>query len=470
VQAPAVSPVNFPSVVTGTAPTKQAPLEVGDYIVYAGTRAVDAQGKYISVHTISANLGIYTTPGTDPAYMTQEVTIVGVGTTNGFAGPAEGREIFKVVGFTTDVARPVDTGKLLTDPCNGSEAFIRITTQFPNGSTLDPTGAAAVNVPFGRFRTTFLKGTALATPMRPAPKEIQTQIVGANPGGTLTANGLLHGQYTAPASEYVFAENLGFGGLPIVPNNFEDFPFLSLGHGPWDLYEPYGTLSFASSPIQGQLNPWPGSPTPPSVSCAGGGTAPPVIVADNLTVATGSAVTINATASFTVTPGATPLTFSWEQLTGPLVLPVGSPVASSSTLSFTAPNTATVLTFRLTVTDRFEKSSTKDITVTVNPNGTVDTLIFAAAPTYRTKDGSWNVSVNGGTGSNTNAIVSIEATNNSGLVLLPKQAMAHQIGTLNWTYTNKTVVTPTPTIGNLNVKITSSLGGSIPAPVSVRIN
>jgi hypothetical protein len=465
-------PAGFPATMVGTDPRQQAPLEVGDYVVYAGTRAVDAVGPYVSAHTVTANLGIYTTPGLDPAYMVQEVSIVGVGTTNGFAGPAEGRELFKIVGFTTDVGRPVDTGKLVTDPCDGTEAFNRITTQYPNGSTLNT--AAAGTVPWGRFRTTFLKGAGLATPMRPAVKEIQTQIQGSNPTNTTSANGLIYGQYTAPVSEYIFAENLGFGGLPIVPNNFEDFTFLALGHGPWDLYDPYGTLFTPATlrPIQGQLSPWPGSPAPAAVNCAGGGSAPPVIVVSDLSVASQTAVTINASASYSLAPGAV-LNYSWLQLTGPLEVPVDVAAPSSSTLSFTAPTVtaapAKVLTFELTVTDiAHAKSSVKVVKVTVNPSAAVDTLTFAATPTYRTKDGSWGVLL---TGTNSAAVVSIEASNSAGTVVLTKQAMAHTVGTFAWSFNNKLVVSPL--IGNpppLTIKITSDQGGSLLGSVAVRTN
>jgi hypothetical protein len=84
-------------------------------------------------------------------------------------------------------------------------------------------------------------------------------------------------------SEYIFPENLGFGAIPIVPNNFENLQFLSLGHGPWDLYDPYGLIfgNLNPAPLQGQLAPWPGSPAPATASCANGGAASPVIqVAD----------------------------------------------------------------------------------------------------------------------------------------------------------------------------------------------
>ena len=488
-------PAGFPATVGGTDPRQQAPLEVGDYIIYAGTQAVDNNGPngskstYVSAHTITANLGIYTTPGTDPAYVTQEVSIVGVGVTNGNAAPAEGRELFKIVGFTTDVARPIDTGMVQVDPCDGTEGFRNITTQFANGSALDPTGKALANVPLGRFRTTFLKGTALATPMRPAAKEIRVQIQGSL--DPVVANGLTSGQYQAPVSEYIFAENLGFGGLPIVPNNLEDFPFLSLGHGPWDLFDPYlGTSKdvnavhqVGNSPIQGQLAPWPGAPTPPAVSCSLGAdgkplSAPPIIVAPDQIVASQAAVSLNATASTQGTPStpAHTLSYSWTQNGLPNVMPVGTPIVNTSTLNFTAPTVnpgaaPVILSFNLTVTDDVTaRVSNKTVTVTVTPAASLDTLQIPVAPTYRTKDGSWGLTVNCIANCNTAGTVTFVAKNTAGTIVQTSTTMTHVVGSTQWTYTGRNVITPTPTVGNLNVTATSSKGGTISAAVAVRIN
>ncbi len=465
-------PANFPPIIGGTDPRQQAPLEIGDHIVYAGTLATDANGSYISAHTITANLGIYTTPGTDPAYVTQEVTIVGVGTASAVAAPAEGRELFKVVGFSTDVARPIDVGKVQTDPCNGAEGFARITTEYPNGSSLDPTGQALLNSPLGRFRNQIVKASTLGISMVPASKEIRTQIQGSSQ--VTAANGLTTGQYSAPVSEFVFAENLGFGGLPIVPNNFEDFIFLSLGNGTVDLYNPYsGTaagLNFSVSPIQGQLAPWPGSAAPASVSCTAGQTAPPVIVVSDVTTAPLSAVTLNATASYSPS-GATLKTFSWTQTAGPNVMPVATQAVNSSTFNFTAPkNTGTTpiaLTFQLTVFDSNGKFSTKTVNVTVNPGNAVDIVTIPATPTYRTKDGSWNVTANS---TNAAATLSIEAYNSNGVVVLSKTTMTHVNGTTTYTYGAKKVIASNLMPGNiLNIRITSSKGGSAgPIAVAVR--
>lgn len=486
-------PAGMPPAMGGTNPMFQAPLEIGDYINWAGTRAVDVNGSFISAHTITANLGIYTTPDTDPAYTTQEVTIVGVGVSNGFVAPAEGRELFKVVGFTTDVYRGVDTGKVIVDPCNGDEGFQRIVSNFPNGSAQDAN--ALLNVPLGRFRSQFLKGTNLAVPMRPATKEIRVEIQGASK--VVAANGLTSGQYQAPVSEYIFAENLGFGGLPVVPNNLEDFAFLALGHGPYDLYDPYGTVfnGLNPSPIQGQLAPWPGTPIPASVNCAAGLPAPPIINVANLTVGSGTTGTLNATATTAGNPNATLTGFSWTlgaggipagvTLTAPgggALFPNGAQPVVGSTLSFVATLAnglpAQTINFDLTVTQNtvinganVPQSSTKTVTVTVNPALATDSLQVPVTPTFRNKDGSWNVTINCVARCDTNATIKFNAlVNGTTTKAYPNDfTMSHTPGSTTWTYVGKNVITPAP--ASLSLFANSSAGGSVSnIAVSVRIN
>ena len=58
-------------------PRVQAPMEVGDYVNTAGSVESDANGTYISAHTVVNNTAIFTTPGTDPAYVMTEVALIG---------------------------------------------------------------------------------------------------------------------------------------------------------------------------------------------------------------------------------------------------------------------------------------------------------------------------------------------------------------------------------------------------------
>ncbi|HEV7852470.1 MAG TPA: hypothetical protein VGP27_14130, partial [Mycobacterium sp.] len=77
-----------PGTAGGPDPTQQAPFEVGDYIQYSGTLVNGANGAYVSAHTIEANVGIYTQPGTQPSYMA--IGEFGVGTADPNATAANG--------------------------------------------------------------------------------------------------------------------------------------------------------------------------------------------------------------------------------------------------------------------------------------------------------------------------------------------------------------------------------------------
>ena len=73
--------MNDPALVGNPLPDAriQAPFEVGDYVTYAGTMINDAAGSYVSAHTVTNNTAIYTWPGTNPAYVSTDVTLIGTG-------------------------------------------------------------------------------------------------------------------------------------------------------------------------------------------------------------------------------------------------------------------------------------------------------------------------------------------------------------------------------------------------------
>ena len=85
-----------------TDPTQQAPLQIGDNINFLGTLKADAQGAYISAHTIEANLGIYTQPGSKPSYVFVEMVLAGTAALPVAGLNQEATERVKFVGFTTD--------------------------------------------------------------------------------------------------------------------------------------------------------------------------------------------------------------------------------------------------------------------------------------------------------------------------------------------------------------------------------
>ncbi|KAJ7065480.1 hypothetical protein C8F01DRAFT_982165 [Mycena amicta] len=78
------NPANLPAstmpdparvVPGGLDPRIMVPLVVGDYITYSGTKV---PGGLLAVYTLEVNLGIYTAPGTKPAYITCEAAQYGI--------------------------------------------------------------------------------------------------------------------------------------------------------------------------------------------------------------------------------------------------------------------------------------------------------------------------------------------------------------------------------------------------------
>jgi hypothetical protein len=264
----------------GCDPTRQAPLMVGDYINYSGTSATGHPADppktlYISAHTINAWVGIYTAPGAPVAYINQEVSMIGTGTTttdvvpNPVGAGTIAQEVaprtIKVEGFTTDPSRPISVIALSVDSTGTTTPLLVGTV------ATDP-------APFGRFRfiitragvarklTTLPPGPPVFTVTSPV-KELRVVV----PGVVITpvANGLTAGQFDAPLSEYIFAENTFFG-QPLVPFNFHRFCYLAVGSGPLT------TAGRTAGPSVGQLTPWPENPgTPPPPTSFGTPPLPP---------------------------------------------------------------------------------------------------------------------------------------------------------------------------------------------------
>ena len=166
---------------------------------------------------------------------------------------ATSRTVF--VGFTTDPSRAIQFYALDVDPCTGAESqrdwgSVAVDQGPPNGAVM------------GRWRTRPAKDVITGPASgayQPATREMRIAFVGTDADHAAAekdfGNGLIAGQYTTPIAEYLFPENAGTGN-PIVPNNFEDMPFLAFGSGPVDGEN-------TASPVVGQLSPWPGSPVRP---------------------------------------------------------------------------------------------------------------------------------------------------------------------------------------------------------------
>ena len=235
-----------------TDPTRQAPLQVGDTIAYNGTLKADAKGFYISAHTVKANVGIYTQPNTKPAYVYVEEVLAGTAALPIGGLNQETTERVKFVGFSTDPTNLVDLYALDQDPFTGRVSERLLGTQSPMS-----------NAQLGRFRTPTNVGGLFLPPTR-MYRAISRTLCADQPTGPFTtchlegnpqagnntfANGLVAGQFSLPNFEFIFPENLTFGQA-LVPNNFQDLPFLFCGSGPLDGPD-------SNSPVVGQLDPAP---------------------------------------------------------------------------------------------------------------------------------------------------------------------------------------------------------------------
>ena len=235
---------------------KQAPVRVGDYITFSGTRARDPQvGDFLSVHTLVANVGIYTKPG-GRAYVSLEESLLGTrGPIVDCGAAAECQDRLKVEGFTTDPSRRVSV--YAVDVAQGGTPKVRLLHSTVKDQAV-----------FGRFRyTPPLTAAALFDfneNLKGAPRELMVRIDDPDPlpdGSGVpsvpkAAHGLTTGVYVAPVGEYIFPEPTGVQGGPQPALNFQCLAFLANG---WALPD-------SGLPNIPRLTPWPGAATP-TFSC-----------------------------------------------------------------------------------------------------------------------------------------------------------------------------------------------------------
>lgn len=244
----------------------QAPFEVGDFITYSGTlmRGQGPRGDdLISVHTIEANVGIFTQPGTMPSYISIGDLLVGADAPATFNGvPQEAADRLVAEASTTDIISIVDFYLMDADPVTGALSNRWITPVNMTGGV----GATGSNGTFisggittqfvgpqpGRVRIRANKATPgiLLSPTRYVRAVLRSLCDPANINGTAlplgalpgappvdclkrakAANELYSGQYFAPVFEFIFPENV-VAGDPIVANNFWALNFLVSGEGP----------------------------------------------------------------------------------------------------------------------------------------------------------------------------------------------------------------------------------------------
>jgi len=333
-------------------PYTEVPFEVGDFVTVIGTRFQDASGKaYVSATSITDNLGVYTAPNTDPAYVDIEVLLQGTAGTPAPAFPQEAARRAVVEGFSTDPLRNVDISAVDINSC-GDLSF-RLPTwvsNFPVEQGLPLIGER------GRWRFRPNGGTFL-----PPVQNVGVQVSGARID--VQNNGLVYGSYQLPNPIFEFPENL-IPGNPPPSYNFGDFPFLVSGTGPW----PTPSSVFDSQLIQvglkrnevpqpqstqmiGQLAPWPDKGiAPPAQTCnpadPNSAHAVATFTASTTPITAGTVITLSTQGSF---PLAGP--FAWAQVvnTGDPIVTINN--SGSATASFIAPAVATPLnlTFQLTV-------------------------------------------------------------------------------------------------------------------------
>lgn len=246
--------------------TAQAPFEIGDYVTFSGTLLQgDGAGPQgtdtISVHTLTANVGIYTEPGTLPVYVAIGEFGGSPGAPRNFNGvPQEAADRLVLDAFVTDVTSIADVYFVDIDPVTGAESQRWLTpgsmtggfgsiaddgSYVDGGITTQFTGPVPGRV---RIRANLAAQGILSSPsryMRVVVRQLcdPTTITGLvaridGAGGRVpclqratVANGLMSGQYMAPVSSYIFPENVVPGDAPVA-NDLWGLGFLMVGEGP----------------------------------------------------------------------------------------------------------------------------------------------------------------------------------------------------------------------------------------------
>ena len=249
-------------------PLLEMPFEVGDFVNIIGTLEMDDQGPFITATDVQAlTVGAYTWPGTDPAYVIEEVVIQGTGGVDHALFPQEAGVRTRVEGFTTDIARQIDVSAIDQD-CNGNLTFREPAwaANFP----VEP-GPPGVGVK-GRWRMRFPQGGNFL----PAVQNVGARVSGSLPGKT--KNGLTYSEYQLPSSEFIFPENQVPGSRQPM-SNFADILFLDNGMGQLpmvsDVFDSSQVqlgqqpMPFYPNQVMGQLNPFPDNTLPP-LTCVPG--------------------------------------------------------------------------------------------------------------------------------------------------------------------------------------------------------
>jgi len=368
-------------------PFTEVPFEVGDFVSLISTLELDDKGvPFMSATEVVANVGVFTFPNTDPAYVVIEVMLMGTGGTPDPAFPQEAARRTRVEGMATDPLRNIDISAVDID-CNGNLVF-RLPTwvsNFPIEQGLPLIGKK------GRWRFRPNGGTFLP-PMQNVGAQISGTVSGVN------NNGIVFNSYQLPNPEFIFPEDLVSGNMP-PRANFADLPFLVNGTGPW----PTPGSIFDSELIQlgarraevpipqpsqsvGQLNPFPDNVTP-AVGCSPN--TPPGGLANAVASFSGSTTPITAGTTVTLSSaGSTPVNgpFQWAQIVSPGDPQVTIINPTSATATFIAPVVGPAplsLGFSLTVgggNTTTPNTTTFSVPIVPPPPGTAPSVFASSAP------------------------------------------------------------------------------------------
>ncbi|KAJ7145995.1 hypothetical protein C8R44DRAFT_5120 [Mycena epipterygia] len=253
----------------GADPRIMAPLVVGDYVTFSGIKTADG---ILEIYELEGNLGLYTAPGTQPAY------VVAVAAQYAIVNPDPTLETdeTRATAMATDPSTTLNWFAIDVDPCTGAETERSL---LPN---VEPSETA----PLGR--ATFRLGKINASPV--------TREVGFRYSNGVVAGprGLIAGQYIQPIFTYVFPELVAFGD-PEPVNQFDLFPYLAQGSGLF-VYGNYLEVPPSTPTTVGQLSPWPGNSAPETISCP-----PPSISTPSTSTGTSTSTSTSSGASSTPT-------------------------------------------------------------------------------------------------------------------------------------------------------------------------
>jgi hypothetical protein len=337
---------------------QQAPFEVGDHITYSGTLVHGSGGDYLSAHTIEANVGIYTQPGTQPSYLA--IGEFGIGTADPNAVAASGvaqeaQDRIFLEAETTDVTTPVDIYLMDVDPRTGAVRNRWVTPFEMTGENAAGNPSGGLTTQFtgpqpqrARLRATKAPVGLLSQPSRnirvvsrslctPQAQLDQAILDACLENAPKVANGLTAGQYYAPTFEFIFPENVSPGD-PVVPFDLWRLPFLRYGEG--------GQTDTGVGPLE--PTPWgapvsdlPPLPDPAPVP-AGSGAAPAVAAAGApvAAAAAGPAAPVRLPAVARPAPVV-------SALAAPATLPAATAARAGIVVRFTAPAGATTATIRV---------------------------------------------------------------------------------------------------------------------------